>query len=471
MMDRVELGRPLRIALISPKGPLYRRRGGIFGKSLRYMPLTLTTLAALVPEDVPHELTLIDEGIEDVPDDLDVDLAGLTVITGCAPRAYELSAALRRRGVTTVLGGPHVTLAPHDAAPHADAVVTGYAEESWPQLVRDFAAGAMRPRYEQSPTLDLAGTPRPRRDLLPKKRFLTDSVFEATRGCVHDCDFCVVPTAWGRKPLQKPPAEVAEDVRRHLAGRRDRRAIFVDLNLIADRAYARSLFAALAPLRIEWYGLATTLIGRDDGLLDAAADSGCRGLLIGFESISPAALSQSRKGFNQPDDYAALVAKLHARRIAVQGCFTFGLDDDTPEVFDDTARFAVEAAIDLPRFAIVTPFPGTPLHRRLEAEGRITDRDWSRYDGQHVVFRPAQMTADELQRGTERAWRSAYSLGAIARRLRHSPAPLGVRLATNFGYRFYARRLHRFYTCDAPAATAPRLWPTVPLRVAGREVA
>ena len=460
-------GRPIRIALISPKGPLYRRRGGIFGKSLRYKPLTLTTLAALIPADLPHTVTLIDEGIEDVPDDLDVDLAGLTVITGCAPRAYELSAVLRQRGVTTVLGGPHVTLAPGDAQPHADAIVTGYAEETWPQLLHDFVAGGLKPRYDPSPGLDLTGSPRPLRDLLPRRKFLTDNVFEATRGCVHDCDFCVVPTAWGRRPLQKPVAEVVEDVRLHLERRRDRRCIFVDLNLIADRTYARELFAALVPLGIEWYGLATTLIGRDDGLLDAAAQSGCRGLLIGFESISPAALKRSRKGFNRPDDYAALVARLHQRRIAVQGCFTFGLDDDTTDVFDDTARFSIEAAIDLPRFAIITPFPGTPLHTELERQGRILNRDWTYYDGQHVVFRPANMTVDDLRRGTERAWRAAYSLRGIARRLARSPAPLTVRLATNFGYRFYARHLNRFYTCDQPAATAPRL-PTVPLTVRGR---
>jgi radical SAM superfamily enzyme YgiQ (UPF0313 family) len=460
----------LRIALISPKGPLYRKRGGIFGKSLRYMPLTLTTLAALIPEDVPHEVVLIDEGIEDVPNDLDVDLAGLTVITGCAPRAYELSAKLRATGVTTVLGGPHVTLAPGDAQPHADAIVVGYAEKTWPQLIRDVVAGQLKPRYDQSADLDLAGMPRPKRELLPRKRFLTDNVFEATRGCVHDCDFCVVPSAWGRKPLQKPVGEFVDDVRRHLDERRDRRAIFVDLNLIADRRYARELFAALVPLKLQWYGLATTLIGRDDGLLDAAAESGCRGLLIGFESISPAALSQSRKGFNRPDDYAALVEKLHSRRIAVQGCFTFGLDHDKTDVFDETARFAIEAKIDLPRFAIVTPFPGTTLYKRLASEGRIKDHDWSKYDGQHVVFRPAQMTADELQRGTERAWKKAYSLGGIATRLMSSPAPLPVRLATNFGYRFYARRLHRFYTCDTPAATAPT-WPVTPLTVGGRRVA
>jgi radical SAM superfamily enzyme YgiQ (UPF0313 family) len=440
--------RPLRIALISPKGSLYRHRGGIFRKSLRYQPLTLTTLASLVPAELNVELMLIDEGIADLPEKLDVDLAGLTVITGTAPRAYELSAQLRKQGVTTVLGGPHVTLVPTDAQPHADSIVVGYAEDSWPQLLRDFSAEVIKPRYDQSPDLDLANRPFPRRELLPRKRFLTDNVFEATRGCVHDCDFCVVPSAWGRKPLQKPTKEITEDIRRHLAQGRPRKIIFVDLNLIADRRYALELFNALVPLNVQWYGLSTTLIGRDDELLDAAERSGCRGLLLGFESISPANLKLSRKGFNHPDDYVQLVERLHQHRIAVQGCFTLGMDEDEVGIFERTAKFAVEAKIDLPRFAIVTPFPGTPLHKRLADEGRILTRDWSLYDGQHVVFQPKRMSVNELQLGAERAWKLAYGWRSIGARLMHSPAPMHVRLITNLGYRFYARNLHRFYNCD-----------------------
>ena len=203
----------IKIALISPKGPLYRHRGGIWKKSLRYQPLTLTTLAALVPEDVPAKLTLIDEGIADVPLDLEADIIGLTVITGTARRAYELADHFRARGIVVVLGGPHVTLIPEDAAPHADAIVVGYAEDSWPQLLRDFAAGKMAREYRQAPGLEIGGRPFPRRELLPSRHFLTSNVFEATRGCVHSCDFCVVPTAWGRKPFQKPVAEVVADIR------------------------------------------------------------------------------------------------------------------------------------------------------------------------------------------------------------------------------------------------------------------
>lgn len=434
----------MRIALVSPKGPLYRHRGGIFGRALRYKPLTLTTLAALVPEELKAEIRLYDEGIQDVPLDLDADLVGLTVITGTAVRAYELAREFRRRGKTVVLGGPHVTLIPDDAQPHADAVVAGYAEDTWPELLRDFAAGRLKPRYVQAPGLSLAGRPFPRRELLPSRDYITDDVFEATRGCVHSCDFCVVPTAWGLKPYQKPVEEVVADIRR----KGSKKLIFVDLNLIADRDYALRLFEALIPLRLQWYGLATVLLADDPELLALCARSGCRGLLMGLESISKANLRQSCKGFNDPEGFKGVVEALHRHRIALQGCFVFGLDHDTPEVFETTARFAVEAGIDLPRFAVVTPFPGTGLYQRLERERRILTRSWELYDGQHVVFEPAQMSVEQLQRGIERAWRQTYSWSSIARRLRVSPASWPVALGSNLGYRFYGRNLHRFYNCD-----------------------
>jgi radical SAM superfamily enzyme YgiQ (UPF0313 family) len=447
----------MRVALISPKGPLYRHRGGIFRKSLRYQPLTLTTLAALVPRELNIELQLFDEGIADVPLDLEADLVAMTVITGTAMRAYELARQFRARGKTVVLGGPHVTLIPEDAQPHADAIVAGYAEDTWPELLRDFAAGRLQARYDQKPGLDLANRPFARRELLPSHRYLTNNVFEATRGCIHNCEFCVVPAAWGRKPLQKPVADVVADIRRHGA----RKLIFVDLNIIADRGYALELFRALIPLQIEWYGLATVLLARDAELLGLAAQSGCKGLLMGLESISPRNLRNSHKGFNAPEDYAKVVERLHQHGIALQGCFVFGLDDDEPDVFLKTAEFAVEARIDLPRFAIVTPFPNTALYKRLAAEDRILTRNWELYDGQHVVFQPARMSVDELQWGAETAWKHAYSVKSMARRILHSPAAWPVKLGTNLGYRFYAHNLSRFYNCDwiigrAPASQKPR---------------
>jgi radical SAM superfamily enzyme YgiQ (UPF0313 family) len=280
--------------------------------------------------------------------------------------------------------------------------------------------------------------------LLPGNRYLTNNVFEATRGCIHNCEFCVVPTAWGRKPYLKPVDQVIADINQHDA----RKLIFVDLNIIADRDYAVLLFTALIPLKVQWYGLATVLLADDAELLKLAERSGCKGLLMGLESISPQNLRQNHKGFNSPDKFARVVQRLHEHGIALQGCFVFGLDHDEPDVFLKTAEFAVEARIDLPRYAIVTPFPNTALYKRLAAEDRILTRNWELYDGQHVVFHPAKMSVEELQMGAEVAWKHTYSFRSIARRIRHSPAPWPVKLGTNLGYRFYAHNLNRFYNCD-----------------------
>ncbi len=372
------------------------------------------------------------------------DIVGMTVITGSAFRAYELSDKFRARGIPLVLGGPHVTLVPEDAKPHADSVVVGYAEETWPQLLRDFVSGALKNRYDQSPDLKLKNLPFARRDMLPEKRYTTTNVFEATRGCIHACEFCVVPSAWGRKPYQKPVGDVVADLKQHGA----KKALFIDLNLIADRQYATELFAALVPLKIKWFGLATTLLADDVALLESMARSGCKGLLIVLESINAESLKSTKKGFNRPDNYLELTRLLHNYGISLMGCFVFGYDHDTPDTFLETAKLAIEAKIDLPRFATLTPFPGPPLFSRFESEERILTRSWELYDGQHVVFQPKKLSVKQLQDGTGRAWRQGYKYSSILKRIARSPAPLLVRIAANLGYRFYGRNLDKFYTCD-----------------------
>jgi radical SAM superfamily enzyme YgiQ (UPF0313 family) len=435
---------PLKIALLSPRGPLYRHRGGIFKKSLRYMPLTLPTLASLIPADLEHHLTLHDEGNGEIPLELEADLIGISAITGSAPRAYELADHFRRQGKCVVLGGVHPTLLPEEAARHADSVVIGYAEESWPQLLRDFSSGVLKASYRQTAGLKLGGRGLPRRDLLPNGSLTVGATIEATRGCLHQCSFCVVPSAWGR-PLQHPVCEVIEDIR----SMRSRRILFLDLNLIADKDYAKELFQAQGDERLEWGGLVTTQIAWDEELLELAAQSGCRGLLIGFESLTPEALRECKKGFNLLRDYEEVIARLHERRIALMGTFVFGFDHDSVEVFSNTVDFVLRNRIELPRYAVLTPFPGTPLHRHLSAQERLLHRDWSLYDGQHVVFEPARMSPQDLQRGTEWAWRKTYSYGGIARRLWKGNLFLAALMA-NLGYRFYAYRLHQYYNCRSP---------------------
>jgi radical SAM superfamily enzyme YgiQ (UPF0313 family) len=437
-------GSKLRIVLLCPRGPLYRHRGGIWKKTMRYAPLTLTTLASLVPPEIPAEVRIIDEGVGEIdPDRIEADLVGITAITGTAPRAYEISAHFRERNIPVVIGGVHPTLLPEEAMDHADSVVVGYAEESWPQLLRDFVSGKLRPRYDQSPSLSLANLPFPKRDLYNSRFVNVAHTLEATRGCIYQCEFCVVPSAWG-KPLQKPVADVVADIRQMYA----KRLIFLDLNLIADVAYAKELFAALIPLKIQWGGLATTTIAWDDELLDLASRSGCRGLLIGFESLNQASLREAKKSFNMRHDYHEVIRKIRDRRIALMGCFVFGFDHDTVQTFDETVDFVLSTHMDLPRYAIAVPFPGTPFFKRLKAEGRITTENWGLYDGQHVVFQPKNMTQDELLQNARRAWKKTYSYSSIWKRLAGSRTQLHIAIPANLGYRFYAYHLDTFYNCD-----------------------
>jgi len=436
--------RKMQIELICPRGPLYRHRGGIWKKTMRYAPLTLTTLASLVPPEIAADVRITDEGVDEIDvERIDADLVGITAITGTAPRAYEIAAQLRRRGIPVVIGGVHPTLMPEETMRHADSTVVGYAEESWPQLLRDFAAGRMATRYNQDPALKLENLPFPQRQLYDKSMVNIAHTLEATRGCIFHCEFCVVPAAWG-KPLQKPVSHVVEDIRQMGA----KRVIFLDLNLIADVAYAKELFTALVPLKIRWGGLATTTIAWDDELLDLAARSGCRGLLVGFESLNQESLREARKGFNMRRSYHEVVQKIRARGIALMGCFVFGFDHDTLDTFDQTVDFVMDSHMDLPRYAIAVPFPGTGLYKKLKGQGRLTTENWALYDGQHVVFEPRNMTADQLLDNTRRAWKKTYSYSAIARRLVGSRTQLPIAIPANVGYRFYAYHLDSFYTCD-----------------------
>ena len=442
----------MKIVLISPKGPLYRYKGGIFKKSLRYQPLTLTTLAALVPEELKAKVELIDESIQTVPENIDADIVGMTVISGTASRSYELAKKFREQGVLVVLGGPHVTLLPQEAKEHADVIVTGYAEQTWPQFLRDFKNAEVKEVYTQNSDFTLEDMPFPKRELFDKKHFLTQAVFEATRSCVHKCEFCVAPTAWGSKQYQKPIDWVIEDIKR--VGQK--KIIFVDLNLVSDKVYAKELFRRLIPLNLHWFGLSTVLIANDDEMLELMARSGCKGLLLGLESISEDNLKENKKQFNGTVDYRLLIQKLHTLGISIQGCFVFGLDNDTVDTFDETVEFVLETGIDLPRFAIATPFPSTPLYQRLLAEDRILTKNWELYDGQHVVFEPKKMSVQELLLGHEQAWKKVYSYAGISKRLWKAKNFQPLALSSNIGYRYYANNLDRYYNCDWQVKS---LWP------------
>ncbi len=425
----------MRILLLLPDGRIHRIRTGRRWRSLREAPLTLTSLAALVPSELGAEIHIVDESIDPVPTAEGFDLVGISVLTGTAARAYDLADRFRASGATVVLGGVHVSLLPEEAAAYADAIVTGFAERTWPRLLRDFAAGRLERRYNDS-GVQLADLPRPRRDLQRASGYMMPNTVFATRGCKGACDFCSVPAAgfgWQTRPV----AEVVDEI----AALPGRRFAFSDVSLTEDRAYACRLFTALKPLGKRWGGLATTRIGDDPELLDLMAESGCRYLLIGFESFSTTGLAAIRKGFNDPGSYSRLMAMMHDRGIVVQGCFVFGFDSDGPEVFESTVAMVDELRIDIPRYAIYTPYPGTRAYERLAAEGRLLHRHWPHYDTQHVVFRPAQMSPDELDEGFRWAYRRTFGLRSMVSRTVAGGWWFPVTLVGNLAYRRFIARL------------------------------
>jgi len=426
----------LKVLLLLPGGQAHRLQLGPWARSFREAPLTLTTLAALVPPELGLELRLVDGSIEPFPLTETFDIVAISCMTGTSRKAYELADHYRRRGATVVLGGVHVTLRPEEAREHADTIVCGFAEQTWPQLLRDFVAGCLKHEYHAA-TTDLRGLPPPRRDLQRSWGYMVPNTVFATRGCRSACEFCSVPAAgfgWQARPV----AEVIDEIRRIPA----RRFAFNDVSLNEDRDYARELFTALIPLKKMWGGLATTRIAEDEELLDLMTASGCVFLLLGFESMSQTGLDRLGKRFNRASNYAKVAQALHARGIIIQGCFIFGLDDDTPRVFDDTVAAVDELRIDIPRYALYTPYPGTRAFERLRREGRLLHEHWEHYDTQHVVIEPRNMTPEELDSGFKRAYRQTFGLKSILRRTTGA-RQFAIAFIGNLAYRRYVRRLER----------------------------
>lgn len=395
---------------------------------LDFQQITMPYLAAFVP---PHwEVVHIDEAVSPVDVTRPADLVGLTFHTPSAFHAYDLAAQFRSRGVPVVMGGPHVTLLPDEAQAHADVVFVGEAEQHWPQFLADFEAGCYRRRYESSVPPALDDVPMARKDLYHRRDHTAGRLF-ATRGCAYACDFCALAVMYQRRLRKRPVAAVAAE----LASFRGKVIIFWDDNLAADRAYAKALFQAIEPYHKWWSSQASIHAGQDEEFLELAARSGCKQLFIGLESICQASMNAVHKGFNQVESYARVIEHIHAHGIAVQAGIVFGFDHDTEAVFDDTLDFLEQSGVQNATFNILTPYPGTRLYQRLEAEGRILTRDWSRYNGrQDVVFQPRHMSCEALLAGYRHANRRFYSGQSIVRRLSRSPAGLWWTLPLNLAY-------------------------------------
>jgi radical SAM superfamily enzyme YgiQ (UPF0313 family) len=375
-----------------------------------FPPLGLATLAGYL--DPGDEVQIQDEHVERLRLDDTPDLVVIQVYITSAYRAYRLADHYRRRGSHVALGGLHVTSLPDEAALHADTIVLGPGEDTWPAFLADFRRGRAA-RVYASTVRTLEGLPPIRRDLIKRPRYLVPNSIVVSRGCPHVCDFCYKEAFFERGAsfyTQAVDAALAEIDR--LPGRH---LYFLDDHLFGARRFASELFEGMRGMGRLWQAAATVNSILLPGLLERAVEAGLRSLFVGFETLNPANLSEQHKYQNLRRDYGAAIRRLHGLGVMINGSFVFGMDGDDESVFDRTVEWAVARGIETATFHILTPYPGTALHRRLDAQARITSRDWDLYDTRHVVFRPARMSPESLEAGYWRAYREFYRWGSIVR--------------------------------------------------------
>jgi radical SAM superfamily enzyme YgiQ (UPF0313 family) len=399
------------IHLVNPKTDSITTRPLYLNRAL-YSPLAgLLAVAATIPTD-RYEVVLTDENIETVDFDLKADLVGISAMTAYVNRGYEIADQFRARGIPVVMGGVHPSFMPQEALKHADAVVIGEAELVIPKLLDDLERGEMRGLYRADRLHPMVGVSMPRYDLLKKHRYVNRTFVQTSRGCHQGCTFCAEPLMNGLKFRYRPVDEVVREIDN--CGSRIISINDADFFGTADRP--KEVMRALIGRGVQWQAGVTSKLAQDDRMLELAAKSGCTLLSIGFESITRSTLTSVHKHVNRPETFASLVEKVHSYGIMVFGLFMFGFDGDDASVFETTARFNIDADYDACAYSVLTPYPGTLTWYELKKAGRIVSFDWTKYDQANVVYRPAQMTGDQLRLGQTAAYERFYSVPSIAKR-------------------------------------------------------
>ncbi|MEA4896307.1 MAG: radical SAM protein [Oscillospiraceae bacterium] len=415
----------MKIVLIQPK--MIKRPMDTELKTRMSPSLALLTLMRLTPEG--HETVMINENTEKIDFSCAADLVGITITLDALPRARFIAEQFRRRGIPVVAGGIHVTCSPEDCLPYFDAICIGAAERVWARMIEDAAANELQKVYHDMESFRGKEIASPLYGAIDSRRYLYSNVVSASRGCPNRCDFCY-NSARSRAYIQRPPADVIRDIK----SLKTRHVLFIDDNFIGVPSHTRELLTLMMGLNLKWSAAVTTRILDYPDILDLMAETGCQSLFIGFESINNTALKGVNKD-NQFEKYEKLVNAIHSRGIMINASMVFGLDGDDSGVFAKTLDWLLKNRIETLTSHILTPYPGTELYQRMEAEGRIIDHDLSHYNTAHVVYKPEGMTADELYAGYLWMYRQFYSFRNIIRRYPRHKAQRKPYLLFNLCYR------------------------------------
>ena len=392
-------------------------------------PLGLLTVMSVLRDK--HHVVVENENIRPVEFHDGPDIVGISVTVDTLPRAMEIAAVFRKRGIPVVAGGIHITTAPETIPEDAfDALCIGPAEGTWPRIMEDFERGTLQDVYRCDGSFCGADILSPAYDAINKQDYLYCNIVHTSRGCPFRCDFCY-NSCGGPAYLKRPIADVLRDI--HTVGRKH--IMFIDDNFAGDPAWTRKLLHAITPLKIRWNAAVSLNAVLDEELLDQMKRSGCEGLFIGLESVNEASLQAVHKGQNSLDRAERAVYNIHQRGMMVNASFVFGLDGDTPDTFQRTLDWIIRNRIETVTSHIMTPYPGTVLYEQLKREGRILTDDLSLYNTAHVVFQPKCMTPEELQNGYLWMYRQVYSFRGIFRRIPQEPDQRAAYLMFNLLYR------------------------------------
>lgn len=399
--------------------------------------MALALLASLTPGSFDIKIT--DELVEDIDFSYEPHLVALSVNTTNSLRAYEVADFFRNKGAKIIMGGIHPSVMPEEALRYADSVVVGEAEGVWPEVIADFQKGKLKDLYNCSEHPDMSDVPEPAWEFLKGNRYFVPRTFQVSRGCPYGCSFCSSTSFFGMEYRFRPIERVAEEIRRY----QKKFIVFVDDNIAGRPDYSRELFNAFKPLKKRWVAQSSIDIAKDERLLKLAAESGCAGLLIGFESIRYGNKKDIGK-LRSPEEYAEKIRLIHSYGIGVHGSFVFGFDGDTEDVFMDTLNFVRRNRLEVANYCKLTPFPGTVLFDRMSSEGRLLTTDWSRYDRYHLVFKPKNIDIERFYHLADEAYRKTYSPLSILRRtpgvLKNIPYYYAINLSYWLGSRLRRKR-------------------------------
>ncbi len=426
----------MKIKLIQPKMTL-RPMDSEF-KRLMAPSLALLTISALTPEG--NEVYIEDENVRKINFDDSPDLVGITINIDSSRRAYEIASLYRKKNITTIAGGIHASANPEEVLKYFDCVCIGEAEGQWDKILEDLKNGKLKRKYSLDKPADLSITPIPKWELIDKSKYLYNNTICASRGCPFLCEFCYnscdyVDHSMRNRPINNVIKEIQKLETKHV--------MFIDDNFIGNINWTREFLKEIKPLELTWNAAVSSNIVNHPDILYQMKECGCKSLFIGFESINEKSIESVTKFQNKITQYEKLIKEIHSLGIMINASMVFGFDHDYPDVFKSTLNWLIENKIETVTSHILTPYPGTKLYKRMLKEGRIIDNDSSHYNTSHVVFKPKNMTCQELFDGYMWIYKEFYSIKNIIKRIPDTPAQRIPYLLFNILYRKYGKPISK----------------------------